>query len=210
MKINKITLLTSALLIALSIQPIHSMQSLKNNPYVKYGAAFVAGAGLMYCLISKPTTKEPKIIIEKESKKEMIYVKARFDFSEQQKRYERITAMFYPIYCSPEDFALLKKSSSCVFINIGTTELKIYSYEQDKEITLYKNLKTFSKKNNYEKKEDAFEMNYFQRLWEPYQNGTITINFDDTITTPFVHFELPKSLPRSMDVLEKLGEHETK
>lgn len=64
-----------SILVLLTAQPAHCMYaSLKDNPYVKYGAAVVAGislgASLMYYFTSKPT---PKIVIksvEKDSKKE--------------------------------------------------------------------------------------------------------------------------------------------
>jgi hypothetical protein len=67
MKINKITLIASALMIAITAQPAYGMyecvkKSFNNNPYVKYGTAVVAGvgigAGLVYYLTSqsnKPT-----------------------------------------------------------------------------------------------------------------------------------------------------------
>lgn len=175
MKTSTKTILLSALMLAAITQPAHAMfekyTTMLPEKY-KMAVAFVGGltlgAGLIYYLSSnKSTESKPEnqkltlcdqatqtTIVEISHPKKSIGKKIETDISSVT-----VTLSNFPlksldlgtIYCSLEDFNTLKKTTDCFFINVGSRELKLYSINQKKEITLLKNKHPFtiSEKGSY-------------------------------------------------------------
>lgn len=153
MKINKITLIVSTLLVAIAAQPAHGMmqnylQSFKNNPYARYGATLVAGfslgAGFMYYM-TRPTTTTDSL----QKTESLIPVALCF------KQTKMLDA-----FCSQEDFQTLQASTQCYVQSINEQELELRINEHKQTVTLY------SKPCNVASNK-KFDMEFYDFEWKP-------------------------------------------
>lgn len=100
MKLNKITVFLSALTLVITAQPAFGMyDSLKKNPYVKYGAtaltAFTLGMGLMHYLKSgkqETVNQKPSNTLDPYKLQE---IKVIFDVSKTSEKEELISHTFW-------------------------------------------------------------------------------------------------------------------
>lgn len=153
MKINKITLIVSVLILAITTQQAHGMQqlqALKKNPYVTYGAvaltSFTLGAGLMHYWMKPKVTPEPT--------QELMSVQLRFKTTEQ---------LELEAFCSQEDLQIISSAGTCCFESINEQELRVHCSRSIQSITFYSN-KTINNPN--QSSSNKFDMELYDFEWK--------------------------------------------